>query len=96
MSRKLKKIIKDCETEYEPLEHIRLTWEIKKINIMSFSVPYFVKKRRLNIFIFKLEKELDGLQQTLDFNPSKQSKELYVLNKKRAWTNCKKTEWSNF
>ncbi len=81
--KEIKKIIKDCETEYKPLEDRGLAWEITKMKIRSFSVLYCVKKKRDPLAFKKtLEKELDELQQTLDFNPSQPSQELYVLNKK--------------
>ena len=41
----VKKIIQNCEKEYETLEDRALAWDMTKMKIRSFSVPYCVKKK---------------------------------------------------
>ncbi len=70
-----KKIISDCETEYTKIEDKGLVWEMTKMKIRSFSVPYCVKKKRdKKILKETLEKELNDLQIAMDTNPTQQPK----------------------
>ncbi len=64
----IKKIIQECETEYDNLEDGGHTWEMTKLKIRSFSVPFCVKKKRKRLeFKDSLEKQLETLQVEIDY-----------------------------
>ncbi len=55
-------IISDSEIEYQNLKDKSLAWEMTKMKIRSYSVPYYVKKKKdKKIFKENLEKELNNL-----------------------------------
>ncbi len=59
----IKKIIQECEKEYDNREDKGLDWEMTKLKIRSFSVPFCVKKKRERLeFKNTLEKQLETLQ----------------------------------
>jgi exonuclease III len=82
--KEIKNIIHNCESEYSELEDKGLAWEMTKMKIRSFSVPYCVKKKKeRQAFKKSLEHDLEQLQELLDSNPSQQSQELYNCSNKR-------------
>ncbi len=64
----IKKIIQECEKEYDNREDKGLDWEMTKLKIRSFSVPFCVKKKRKRLeFKDSLEKQLETLQVEIDY-----------------------------
>ncbi len=60
-----------------------LAWEMIKLKIRAFSVPYCVKKKRdRQAFKKNLENELKKLQEEIDASPTQLNQDLYALNKK--------------
>ncbi len=78
----IKETIKKSEIEYSDLIDRGLAWQLTKMKIRAFSVPYCVKKSDRLAFEKSLEKDLEQLQEIMDVNCSQQSRELYDLNKK--------------
>ncbi len=63
-----------------------LAWEIIKLKIRTFSVPYCVKKKRdRKTFKINIEKELSKLQE-IDTNPTQQNQNLYTFEQERMRT----------
>ncbi len=63
----IKEIINDCETEYSDLEDKGLAWEMTKLKIRSFSIPYNInQKKQKSAFKKSLEMELENLQKEID------------------------------
>ncbi len=61
--RKIKEIIQKCNLEYNSIANKGLIWELIKMEIRSFTLPYCVqKKKEKSAFKKSLEKELDNLQ----------------------------------
>ncbi len=59
-----------------------LAWELTKMEITSFTLPYCIKKKKLKIaFKTFLEQELIILQEMLDSNPTQQNQEYFEANK---------------
>jgi hypothetical protein len=64
-----------------------LIWELCKLEIHKFSVPYCIKKKKEWLAFKKsLEKELETLLLILDNNPDEDIQNVYNLSKK----SCKK------
>ena len=81
--KKIKDIIQECKTEFQNLEDKGLTWEMVKLNIRSFSVPYCIKKKKERAKFKKdLEIELAKLQIEIDFNNNFNSRESYDSSKR--------------
>ncbi len=67
MLQTLKKFINECETEYSDLEDKGLAYEMTKLKIRSFSIPYSInKKKEKSAFKKNLEMELENLQKEID------------------------------
>ena len=65
----IKQIIKQSHTELSNYRDSGLIWEIVKLKIRSFSVPYCIKKKKERAkFKKKLESDLENLQAKLDEN----------------------------
>jgi len=67
--RNIKEIIKDSTNEFNTYDDKGLVWEMVKLKIRSFSVPYCIKKKKeRSQFRKKLESDLENLQIKLDEN----------------------------
>ncbi len=42
----IKKIIEKCENEYSTLDERGLAWEMRKVEIIFFRIPYCVKQKK--------------------------------------------------
>ncbi len=63
----IKKFIKVCETEFSDLKDTGLAWEMTKLKIRSFSIPYSInKKKEKSAFKKNLEMELENRQKEID------------------------------
>ncbi len=83
MLRKLIFFIKDSEDEYLTMQDRGLAWEMIKLKITAFSVPYCVKKKHdRQAFKINLEKDLQKLQEEIDTSPTQHNHNVYALNKK--------------
>ena len=72
--KKVKNIIQECRIEFSPLEDKGLVWEITKLKIRNFSVPYCIKKKKeRSAFKDSLEKELENLLIEIDIHNSNES-----------------------
>jgi hypothetical protein len=81
--KKIKEIINECKTEYSNFEDKGLTWEMVKLKIRSFSVPYCIKKKKqLSAFKKDLELELNKLQSEMDSTNNESTAENFVITKK--------------
>ncbi len=80
---KIKEIIKTCEKEYASLTDRGFAWELTKMEIRSYTLPYCVKKKKGKIAFKKiLEKELVSLQKTLDTNPTEINLDHFQISEK--------------
>jgi exonuclease III len=67
----IKKLIEESKKEQNNIEDKGLAWEVVKLKIRSFSVPYCInKKKKRNKYRKNLEIELENLQNELDKNSS--------------------------
>ena len=74
--KQLKTVIKDIARKQDHLEDKGLKWEIVKLDIRSFTIPYCIKQKKINKqFKQELEDKLHFLNLNVDDNPD--SQELY-------------------
>ncbi len=74
---------KDSEDKYLTMQDRGLAWEMIKLKIRAFSVPYCVKKRPdRQAFKVNLEKDLQKLQEEIDTSSTQHNQDAYALNKK--------------
>ena len=80
----IKEIISTCKYEYANQEDKGLTWEMVKLKIRSFSVPYCIsKKKERAAFKKELEAELTNLQTEIDLNNNTNARESFESSKKK-------------
>jgi exonuclease III len=80
---KVKGIIQKCEHDYATLEDKGLVWEVTKMEIRSFTLPYCVKKKKeRSHFKQSMEQEMVRIQELLDAHPTEQNQEFYQATKK--------------
>ena len=81
--KKIKDILLEYEKKYTNMADKGLTWELCKLEIRSFSVPYCIKKKKERLgFKKSLEKDLEILLLKLDNNPDEDIQNSYNLSKK--------------
>ena len=79
----VKDILSECKKKYTNMTDKGLIWELCKLEIRSFSVPYCIKKKKeRSAFKRSLEEELEKLLVLLDQNLDKDTLNSYNLNKK--------------
>lgn len=84
---KVKNIISECKSEYSDLEDKGLAWEMCKLKIRSFSVPYCIKKSKdKKKFKLDLENQLKQLQSEIDQNTTPENLEAFNSTKKELET----------
>ncbi len=67
MLRKFFFFIKDSEDEYLTMQDRGISWEMTKLKIRAFFVPYCVKKKHdRQAFKINLEKDLQKLEEVID------------------------------
>ena len=78
----IKKIVNECSETYKDHEDKSLVWEMTKMKVRAFSVPYCVRKKREKVeFKKQLEHDLEELQRSMDSNPNQQTQEVYYSSK---------------
>ncbi len=83
----IKKIIKNSSKELGKHTDKGLTWEIVKLKIRSFTVPYCIKKKKeRKSFKLYLEKNLILLLEELDNNPNDNIENNYKISKEELET----------
>jgi hypothetical protein len=79
----IKTILSDCKSKYSNIQDKGLTWELCKLEIRSFSVPYCIKKKKERLaFKNNLEEELKKLEAELDINATENNQNNYDSSKK--------------
>jgi exonuclease III len=79
----IKNILKECKSKYSNTQDKGLVWELCKLEIRSYSVPYCIKrKKERSAFKRNLEDELEKLTITLDNSPSEDLQNAYNITKK--------------
>jgi hypothetical protein len=78
----IKDLVKKYEEEFKDHDDKGLAWEVCKLKIRSFSVPYCVKKKRdQKQFKLDLETKLHELEKSMDQNVNSCSREEYISAK---------------
>ena len=78
----VKFFIKESKEELKCTKDKGLVWEIVKLKIRSFSIPYCInKKKKRTEYRKNLEKELENLQNELDVNSSELTLEHFKITK---------------
>ncbi len=77
-----KQIIKGCEIQHTETKDNGLAWELTKLKIRSFSIPFCIKKRKeTKAYKLALNKELELLQEQLDLSQTKGNLERFTATK---------------
>jgi exonuclease III len=78
----IKEIIKNCKSELEKYTDKGLTWEIVKLKIRSYTIPFCIKrKKEKQAFKLELENKLAVLQEELDTNPNQNTETNFKISK---------------
>jgi len=83
----IKEIIKQSKIELEKYTDKGLTWELVKLKIRNFTIPFCIKKNKeKKAFKLDLEIKLSNLQKELDNNPNEDTEKIYKLSKEELET----------
>ncbi len=78
----VKQIIKGWEIQHKEAKAKGLAWELTKLKIRSFSLPFCIKKRKeAQAYKLALNKELELLQEQLDLSQTKENLERFTATK---------------
>ncbi len=84
----VKQLIKGCEIQHKETKDKGLAWELTKLKIRSFSIPFCIKKRKeAQAYKLTLTNQLELLQEQLDLSQTKENLESFTSTKKGSRTN---------